>query len=258
MRFFASLLLLAAGCGDDSDTELDRDRDGFADNVDCDDTDPGVFPGVELACICGAGRIGIRVCQPNGVFTPCRCEESDGGQDAALDEDAGLDGGDAGAAGDGCLDQPTEAECEAPAFMARCAWYLCIDRCLPRGTDPMIACSCGPLDIADCTGACAWYGCGPLCLPRGTATNDACDTSLPPDACLAYGTEPRCSAQGARCQWAAGCNRCISAGLDPTASCTCLRLTDIAACDNPMSPCAWYSCRDACMPEGTAADAVCR
>lgn len=60
----------------------------------------------------------------------------------------------------------------------RCAWYMCADICLPRGTDPPTVCSCAPnTSIAACdatTEDCAWYACIDFCLPTGTSVPDIC------------------------------------------------------------------------------------
>ena len=60
--------------------DVDDDGDGFSENEgDCDDTDPGVFPGASLSCYegpvgtegVGECLAGTQTCQADGTFGPC-------------------------------------------------------------------------------------------------------------------------------------------------------------------------------------------
>jgi parallel beta-helix repeat protein len=50
----------------------DKDRDGYPDSLDCDDTDRNIYPGISVACSAGCGS-GTRTCQSDGSYTECSC-----------------------------------------------------------------------------------------------------------------------------------------------------------------------------------------
>ncbi len=69
-------------CGDGIDQDCngsdlacaspDKDFDGFADSVDCDDSNRNVYTGVTIACQASCGS-GTKTCGSNGQFTACSC-----------------------------------------------------------------------------------------------------------------------------------------------------------------------------------------
>ena len=94
-----------------ADATADVDEDSYGADIDCDDRDPAVFPGVTTPCICTDHvGLGTHICQDNGTYGACDCEPAtpvqpgdggpkDGGDDrldAAMPPpaaDAGMDGG---------------------------------------------------------------------------------------------------------------------------------------------------------------------
>jgi hypothetical protein len=71
----------------------DKDRDGFIDTADCDDTDPMIFPNMPTTKGCGAGE--HRVCQSDGSYTSCTstplCEATGSGSCYYIDVETGSD-----------------------------------------------------------------------------------------------------------------------------------------------------------------------
>ncbi|HMO17005.1 MAG TPA: right-handed parallel beta-helix repeat-containing protein [Oligoflexia bacterium] len=50
----------------------DKDRDGYPDDIDCDDNDKFVYPGIAVSCQGSCGK-GVRVCGASGNYSSCSC-----------------------------------------------------------------------------------------------------------------------------------------------------------------------------------------
>jgi hypothetical protein len=50
----------------------DKDRDGFPDSLDCDDSNKFIYPGISVACSGSCGS-GVKTCQSSGTYTACTC-----------------------------------------------------------------------------------------------------------------------------------------------------------------------------------------
>jgi hypothetical protein len=69
-------------CGDGIDQDCngtdtlcpgpDKDRDGYVEGADCDDTNRMIYPGISVPCTDSCGQ-GTKTCQSNGAFTSCSC-----------------------------------------------------------------------------------------------------------------------------------------------------------------------------------------
>lgn len=51
----------------------DKDRDGFPDHLDCDDSDKFVYPGISVSCSAACGT-GTKKCNANGSYSACSCQ----------------------------------------------------------------------------------------------------------------------------------------------------------------------------------------
>jgi hypothetical protein len=73
---------------------VDKDRDGFADNLDCDDSDRYIYPGISTTCNADCGK-GTRTCLSNGNYSPCSCtplcEASGSGRCYYISSESGSD-----------------------------------------------------------------------------------------------------------------------------------------------------------------------
>ena len=204
----------------DAGDDPDRDEDGYPASEDCNDYDPGIYPGTRTPCQsdCDFGK---QVCLADGTFGACSAREdcdcdSAGdtrvigcGNCGSASQECGLDlvwsyPGDCFDEGECAPGTVEEGDCELCGTASRlcndqCAWLPwegCFGVCEP-GTQQVDQTGCTePWEhrLTECTAQCEWeeaQPCGGDCLLTArTGTSDFKDEVCVPGSELIMGADP--------------------------------------------------------------------